>query len=201
MTTRPVLFLLALTATACGGGGGSGDAPAPIPPVVADPWADVASVLDASSVDDLALIVGDASGEVYRYEKGSFGVADEHAIASASKWLTGATIVALVEQGVMNLDDQPQDYLAYWTDDPADARSQITLDSYSALRRGSTAAPPITAASATSPIAYKPASKSGTPLESTPSRAQRTTTAPSTCRWPLPWQRSRQARHGGTLSS
>ena len=128
MTTRPVLVLLALTATACGGGGGSGDAPAPIPPVVADPWADVASVLDASSIDDLALIVGDASGEVYRYEKGSFGVADEHAIASASKWLTGATIVALVEQGVMNLDDQPQDYLAYWTDDPADARSRITLD-------------------------------------------------------------------------
>ena len=37
-------------------------------------------------------------------------------------------IMDLVEQGVMSLDDRPQDYLAWWTSDPADPRSEITLE-------------------------------------------------------------------------
>lgn len=112
---------------ACGGSGGGGEA-APAPPLASDPWTAVAAALENHGVEDLALIVGDATGERYRYEKGAFQVADPYAIASASKWLTGATVVALIEQGVMTLDDRPQDYLPYWTDDPADPRSQITLE-------------------------------------------------------------------------
>lgn len=119
--------LTTLILAGCGGGGGNQPQPVPQPPVAADPWAAVTAELQASSIDDLALIVGDADGEQYRFEKGAFRVANEYAIASASKWLTGATIVALVEQGVMSLDDQPQDYLSYWTDDPTDPRSRITL--------------------------------------------------------------------------
>ena len=119
--------LVTVAIAGCGGGGGNQPQPVPQPPVTPDPWAPVTAELQASSIDDLALIVGNASGEQYRFEKGGFRVANEYAIASASKWLTGATIVALVEQGVMSLADQPQDYLAYWTDDPADPRSRITL--------------------------------------------------------------------------
>ena len=117
---RILLASYVITLLGCGGGGGG-------TPATADPWADVAAALERFDVDDLALIVGDSSGERWRYEKGQFRVADSHLIASASKWLTGATLMALVEQGVMSLNDRPQDYLVYWTSDPLDARSEITL--------------------------------------------------------------------------
>jgi CubicO group peptidase (beta-lactamase class C family) len=61
-------------------------------------------------------------------EFGLFSVDDSYLIASASKWLTAMVIMNLVEQGVMNLDDRPQDYTPWWTSDPADARSRITLE-------------------------------------------------------------------------
>jgi CubicO group peptidase (beta-lactamase class C family) len=117
-----LLLCYTLCLVGCGGGGGSAPAPAP-----ADPWAAVAAELDRFAVDDLAIIVGDADGERWRYEKGQFRVAESYLIASASKWLTGATLMALVEQGVMSLSDRPQDHLGYWTNDPQDERSQITL--------------------------------------------------------------------------
>ncbi len=120
----PVVIAASLLA-ACGGGS---DSAAPAPPLSPDPWQAVTSTLVSSDIDDLSLIVGDAGGELYRFEKGSFTVTDVHAIASASKWITSATIVTLVDQGVMSLSDRPQDYLAYWTNDPADPRSRITLE-------------------------------------------------------------------------
>ena len=48
-------------------------------------------------------------------------------IWSGSKWLTAATIMKLVESGVMSLDDSPSRYLSWWTTDPADSRAYITL--------------------------------------------------------------------------
>ncbi len=112
-------------AVGCGSGGGT--SATVTPPVAADPWADVIALLERDGVDDLAFIVGDARGELLRYEKGAFSATASYPIASASKWLTSATIVALVEQGVMALDDPPQQYLSYWSTDPADPRSRITL--------------------------------------------------------------------------
>ncbi|MFK8052160.1 MAG: serine hydrolase domain-containing protein [Woeseiaceae bacterium] len=97
------------------------------PPIANDPWAPIIEALDNDAVTDLALIVGNAAGEQFRYQKGSFDVTASYNIASASKWLTSATILTLVEQGIMDLADQPQDYLTYWTDEPSDPRSAITL--------------------------------------------------------------------------
>jgi len=129
MDKRYAVFFSALVLCACGGGGETQTTPAaPAPPVATDPWEDVISALQAHAVDDLSFVVGDVAGERFRFEKGTFRVTDEHAIASASKWLTGATVTTLVEQGLMSLDDQPQDYLSYWTDDPGDPRSRITLE-------------------------------------------------------------------------
>jgi len=126
MDTRYAVLLFAMLLGACGGGGQT--PAAPVTPDPGDPWGDVTSALEVHPVADLALVVGDASGERFRFEKGTFRITDEHAIASASKWLTGATVITLVEQGLMSLDDQPQDYLSYWTDDPNDPRSRITLE-------------------------------------------------------------------------
>ncbi|MEL7298452.1 MAG: serine hydrolase domain-containing protein [Pseudomonadota bacterium] len=131
MRTKSIYALLVLSLVGCGGssGGGTVETPVPIPePPTADAWAEVDTALDEYAVENLALIVGNESGEVYAYEKGSFDVEASYSIASASKWLTGATILTLVEQGILRLDDQPQNYLNYWTDDPLDPSSTITLE-------------------------------------------------------------------------
>ena len=120
-----MLFLMANGLVACGGGNSGSMNPGP---PATDPWQSVVSALDNDSIADLALIVGDASGEVFRYEKGGFSVVGEYPIASASKWLTSATVLALIEQGLMSLDDRPQQYLSFWSDDPQDPRSRITLE-------------------------------------------------------------------------
>ncbi len=126
MRARLLLLVAASLLGACGGGGS--DSASPPPPLSPDPWQSVTAALNSSDIDDLALIVGDANGELYRFEKGGFAVSDIHSIASASKWITSSTIVSLVDQGVMDLSDRPQDYLAYWTNDPSDPRSRITLE-------------------------------------------------------------------------
>lgn len=95
----------------------------------ADPaWAPVAAAIESSRLTDLVVIVGNAEGELFTYSKG-LGYPDIPGvqIASSSKWWTSALLLTLVEQGVLSLDDHPQDYIAWWTNDPADRRSQITL--------------------------------------------------------------------------
>ena len=133
--------LLALALTLLGCGGGSSSAPTAVSTPPADPWAPVIAELEASSLDDLVLIVGTVEGEQFRYEKGQGRADTVYPIASASKWLTSATILQLVEQGVMSLDDQPQDYLGFWTDDTNDARSRITLEMLLSFTAGFHVAP------------------------------------------------------------
>ena len=81
----------------------------------------------ASSTADLYIIIGNRSGVVYRFQKGSFSPTAPVLLASASKLLAGVTIMRLVDRGVMRLDDHPQRYLPWWTTSAADSRSQVTL--------------------------------------------------------------------------
>lgn len=126
-----------LTVSACGGSGSSGGVQQPVAP---PPAIDRVAVLDQAAmafpVANYALIIGDADGPLLTREYGSFSIDDRHLIASASKWLTAMIIMSLVEQGVMSLDDQPQDYISWWSDDPADARSRITLEQLLAFTAG-----------------------------------------------------------------
>lgn len=128
MPMRPRVLLFALFAFAIAGcGGGSAPAgPTPIPGVP-DPWAAVKAAVNASPIANMQLVVGDASGVVFTYEKGSFAGDRRALIASASKLIAGVTIMRLVEAGAMSLDDRPQDYIPWWTSDPSDARSRVTL--------------------------------------------------------------------------
>ena len=115
----------------CGAGGGDGAAdaaPHEVDAAAADPWAEVRATVDAHEVPDLTLLVGDATGTLFVHEKGASTADTAYRIASATKWVTAATIMTLVEAGTMSLSDRPQDYLEFWTSDAADARSRVTLE-------------------------------------------------------------------------
>jgi serine-type D-Ala-D-Ala carboxypeptidase/endopeptidase len=149
---RTLLFPALALIAGCGDGGGGGTTPVPAPvpapapsptpaptptPVPTDKWAAVKTEIEASSIADVALIVGTPSGGVrLRFEKGRFQLTDPHLIASASKMLAGLTILKMVEDGQLSLSDNPQKYLSYWTTNPADPRSRITLAQLLAFTSG-----------------------------------------------------------------
>jgi CubicO group peptidase (beta-lactamase class C family) len=133
-------LLLALPALLAGCGGGSSTSPVAVPasalPPVVDKWAAVKAELDAFSVGNAAIIIGNDSGVRLRYEKGSFRLTDTHLVASASKMMAGLTILKMVQDGQMSLTDSPQRYLPYWTTNPGDPRSRITLAQLLAFTSG-----------------------------------------------------------------
>lgn len=92
----------------------------------ADGWATVCSALNQSDLRSAVVIVGDADGRRFTWQRGHTPDTVLE-LASASKWLTAATILQLVDDGVLSLDDHPQDHLDWATDDPDDPRSAITL--------------------------------------------------------------------------
>jgi CubicO group peptidase (beta-lactamase class C family) len=146
MTTLGAISTVALlTTAACGGGDGSPTpasvtatqtpAPSPTPTPAPTPpptgtrdFSAVTEAIDDYADDNFAVLIGDADGQLFAYTKGAFALDEQFAIASASKWLTSATIMRLVDKGILSLDDNPQDYLSFWTADLMDARSSITLE-------------------------------------------------------------------------
>jgi len=91
-------------------------------------WAAVCAAFDAiAEPEDVSLQVGDADGVLLTYTRGETSPETFHDIASASKWMASAAILRLVERGELSLDDHPQRYIDWWTDDPGDPRSQVTL--------------------------------------------------------------------------
>jgi len=94
----------------------------------ADPWEALHSAVEASSLADVTVLIGTAEGELFLHEKGSSTVDQVYLLASASKWLSSLTSLRMVEEGVLSLADRPQDYLSWWTSDPSDPRSEVTLE-------------------------------------------------------------------------
>lgn len=71
--------------------------------------------------------LGPPDGVIFTYHKGGSTETTSYASASAIKWVTSAVILRLVEEGVLELDAHPQQYLDWWTSDPMDDRSQVTI--------------------------------------------------------------------------
>lgn len=94
------------------------------------------TLVDDFSEPDVALLIGDSSGILYNYEKGEVTINTQLRLASANKWITGATLWRLVERGVLNRDDRPQEYIDFWTNDASDPRSAVTLDYLLGLTSG-----------------------------------------------------------------
>lgn len=102
----------------------------------ADLWEVIQQEIDAAEIQNVTVMVGNADGTVFIYNKGNFTPDTAAELASSSKWLTAGTIMRLVEEGVFTLDDHPQDYIDWWTDDPQDPRSQITVADMLAFKSG-----------------------------------------------------------------
>ena len=106
-----------------------------------DPWEPLRAAVEAAAVEDLTLLIGTAEGTVFVHEKGASTAGQVYSIASASKWLTSVTALAMVEAGTLALDDRPQDHLSWWTADPADSRSAVTLEQLLSFTSGLTGDP------------------------------------------------------------
>ena len=93
-------------------------------------WGRVAAAIDAFAlVPNCHVIVGDESGELFAHQKGSVGLDTEMRLYSATKWVSAVAIVALVEdeEVPLSLEDLASAHLPFWTADPSDARSRVTL--------------------------------------------------------------------------
>jgi CubicO group peptidase (beta-lactamase class C family) len=91
-------------------------------------WENVITAIQSAPIDNLRLIVGTSETQLLSYEKGNFTATSAHDIASASKLLGGIVLYRLVEQGLLTLSDTPQAHIEWWTDDPIDPRSAVTLE-------------------------------------------------------------------------
>jgi CubicO group peptidase (beta-lactamase class C family) len=103
-------LLFSCCLAACGGGGDGTTAPVTPPPAVQpDPFADVdraaGAAFAAQGLSGMGLAIYDAAGNK-RFEKmyGNFAPDQRIAIASASKLVSGLTILRLVDQGFLTLD-------------------------------------------------------------------------------------------------
>lgn len=132
---RTIFLAAGFMALASCDGGGTGSsaptqpAPVPMPPASSDPdFSALQTEADASPASDLVIMVGDETGVLFTYEKGSLGSDEQVSIASASKMMFGLLIWDLVESGDLSRTDRPQDYIGFWTDMAGDARTEVTLD-------------------------------------------------------------------------
>ena len=110
-------------------------------------WDELRAVIDDFDlIPNLAFSVGDARGEIFRHSKGETDFSTQMGIASATKWVSGVMVMATVERGLggLALDDLAFERLDYWTRDPEDPRSRVTLRhllSFTSGMAGSTACP------------------------------------------------------------
>ncbi|MEM9705288.1 MAG: serine hydrolase domain-containing protein [Pseudomonadota bacterium] len=126
-----LVFILAAGSVACSSEGPTHTAspntttPAPAPAQL--DFSAVDAAVSSAALDDIALIIGDEMGVLHVFEKGDRRIDDVLPVASASKLVTGLTLWILIEAGDLDLSDNPQRYLPYWTADEPQSRSAVTL--------------------------------------------------------------------------
>lgn len=131
----------ALLLVGCGGEGGSEATPAPVavvapPPVMTPPppapaapdFSAVSARLDRLPLPNVALIIGNENGVLYRRERGTMTTTRPVFIASASKLLLGLTAWLLVEDGTLSPATRASTLIDFWSRDPADPRSAVVLE-------------------------------------------------------------------------
>jgi len=93
-------------------------------------FSQVTKLLDAASevLPNMAFSVSTADrGRVYTYEHGNMTMDLGISVASASKWLSGATIMRQVALGHFSLDEPVCKYLDWWSCDSTNSRANVTV--------------------------------------------------------------------------
>ncbi|WP_457849434.1 hypothetical protein, partial [Staphylococcus aureus] len=77
-----------------------GAAPPVVPPPVAPDFSAVRDEINRFTIPDVAVLIGDRDGVLFKHQRGSMAADRPVYIASASKLLLGLTAWLLVEDGV-----------------------------------------------------------------------------------------------------
>ncbi|MFO0458993.1 MAG: serine hydrolase, partial [Burkholderiales bacterium] len=116
---RRLLFGVASSAAlaACGEGSDAtapSPAPTPPPPPSSSVWAAIDAAIDKAAPsfgNGLTVEVAIPAGVVYSRSSGGYTSQTRNPIASATKWVTGSTILRLVQQGALTLATRTGDLL------------------------------------------------------------------------------------------
>ena len=92
-------------------------------------WAPLRQQLDGWILNDnFAVTIGDLSGPLLQYTHGNFSLRERIGTASTSKWPLAMMFVGLVADGsIKSLDAKANEYVPWWSKDPLDAKSRVTL--------------------------------------------------------------------------
>lgn len=108
----------------------------------ADQWQVLRDGIDAwaaLNLDvDFTVNVGNAKETLFTYTKGKVGMQNRLPGASLSKWPAALTISGLVKDGILSFDDKVNKHVSWWSTDPKDSRSQITLRNLLTFQSGYT---------------------------------------------------------------
>lgn len=112
---------------------------------VADDWADVEHILSSfknltngtacPGCKGFAFTAGDATGRKYSFEKETT-LSQPLLMASASKFPAAVAISGAVADGHLTFDTYAHQVFSWWTDDPSDLRSGVTLRQLLSFRSG-----------------------------------------------------------------
>ena len=91
-------------------------------------WQPVCTLLDDTEwLKNGTVRLGDERGTLLSWSRGDITAQTPVEIASATKWLSSATLLSLVDEGTLELDAPLSDHLAFISTDPNDPESEITL--------------------------------------------------------------------------
>lgn len=111
--------------------------PAPTPtPVPAPDFTAVTARIEGFSFTNVAVVIGNSTGVLYRFQRGTMTPTRPVFIASASKLFVGATLWRLIEAGRLSRATRPQDHIDFWSRDAGDPRSRISLDDLAGFTSG-----------------------------------------------------------------
>lgn len=77
--------------------------------------ASIQGEVDAGTFPGASLLLFKDGETIYEHHFGTFGPTTTVPIASSTKWVSGAVIMSLVDDGVISLDDTVSEYLPDWT--------------------------------------------------------------------------------------
>lgn len=107
------------------------------PCLCVDNWAEVTDILQKTRLaENFAFSAGDAGGRKYTFERGSTKMSTKLLMASSSKFPVGVAIAGVVNEGHLSFDTFAHEVWPWWTKDPCDKRSRVTLRSLLSFTSG-----------------------------------------------------------------